>query len=427
MSSPYKTFSIQSFGCKVNFADTSSISTKLIKNGLSLVSENHIADIYILNTCSVTENADKKANKYINRIHSKAPSSRIIVTGCYAQLSPKTIKEIPGVDVVIGAENKFDIEKYIEIENSQSVFREDIENTKNFDVTYSLSERTRSFVKIHDGCNYSCTYCTIPNARGRSRSETISKTIKEIKKIVNTGVKEIVLSGINVGDFGSNDENLFKLLLEIEKIDKLQRYRISSIEPNLLTDEIIDLISKSDKLLPHLHIPLQSGSDKILKLMKRRYNSTDYYELINRIVKKIPDICIGVDVIVGFPMETKKDFMDTYDFLMKINASYFHVFSYSERDNTEAQKMKNKVRKEDIISRRKQLQKLSNYKNKKYIKNSLNTYRDVLFENYDNGYSSGLTDNYIRVHVKSENDYKNKIKKVRLLQENDFVLGEFNE
>ncbi len=427
MSSPYKTFSIQSFGCKVNFADSSFISSKLIENGLSLVKESDIADIYILNTCSVTENADKKANKYIKYINAKSPSSRIIVTGCYAQLKADEISALPGVDAVIGMESKFDIEKYIESHSSSIVYRSEISNSERFDISYSLNERTRSFVKIQDGCNYTCSYCTIPNARGKSRSQSIEKTLDNIKGIVKSGVKEIILSGINVGDFGIDNENLYQLLLELEKIKELERYRISSIEPNLLSDEIIDLISVSNKILPHLHIPLQSGSDKILKLMKRRYNSKYYFNLIDKIVKKIPNICIGVDVIVGFPNENHEDFIKTYNLLNDLKVSYLHVFSYSERKNTEAEKIKEKVSKNEIVQRRKKLQELSNSKNKNYIFENLNTFQNVLFENYENGYLSGLTENYIRVYVKSEKNHKNKIKKVKLIKNTDFVYGEMYE
>ena len=426
MGSPYKTFAVQSFGCKVNFADTSFISQKLVKLGLSNVNDSEIADIYILNTCSVTENADKKASKYIKMIHSKAPQSRIIVTGCYAQLKPELIRDIDGVDLVIGMENKLDIEKYI-LNSDENIFRNNIKSTKKFNITYSLSERTRSFIKVQDGCNYSCTYCTIPNARGISRSDSIRETIKKIKSIVKTGIKEIVLSGINVGDFGINNENLYKLLLEIEKIDDLKRYRISSIEPNLLSDEIIELLSNSSKALPHLHIPLQSGSDKILKDMKRRYKSKNYRDLIYKIKKMIPNICIGVDVIVGFPSETMEDFMKTYDFLDELDISYLHVFSYSERDNTEAEKIKKKIKSSDIKFRRTLLQKLSKQKNKKYINQNINSVQSVLFENHENGYSHGLTENYIRVYVKSDNKYKNKIKRVKLIKDEGHIIGQFYE
>ncbi len=427
MSSPYKTFSIHSFGCKVNFADASMISNKLIDSGLSFVNNNEIADIYIVNTCSVTENADNKANKCIKSINSKAPLSKIIVTGCYAQLEPDQISQIPGVDLVVGTKDKFSIEKFISEDEINNLIHSNINQARDFDVSYSASERTRTFIKIQDGCDYSCTYCTIPNARGLSRSGNIYDTVKKIKSIVDSGVKEIVLSGINVGDFGNKKENLHQLLIEIEKIDDLKRYRISSIEPNLLNDDIINLISSSDKALPHLHIPLQSGSDKVLRDMKRRYTVNDYKKLIKKLNNKIPNICIGVDVIVGFPTESDEDFIQTYDLIKRMKISYMHIFSYSKRPDTLAYNMTSIVNKNDVKYRRKMLQRLSKDKFNQHVEKNINHIQNVLFEENEDGFAQGLTENYIRVYVKSEQSLKNRIKKVKLIASDDNVIGQFCE
>ena len=424
MSSPYKTFAIKTFGCKVNFADSSMITQGLIEYGLSFVDINEMADIYIINTCSVTENADKKANQFIKSLNSKAPLSKIIITGCYAQLNAKNILNQKGVDLVIGMEDKLNIEKYFFNNFSSNIIRKDIDKTKNFDISYSLSERTRSFIKIQDGCDYSCSYCTIPNARGKSRSGTIENVLNKINLILDSGIKEIVLSGINLGDFGSSNEDLYLLLLELEKLDRLRRYRMSSIEPNLLNDDVINIFSRSKKALPHFHIPLQSGSDKVLKSMKRRYTAEDYYKLINKISLKIPNICIGVDVIVGFPIESIDDFMETYNFIENLNISYLHVFSYSKRFNTEASNIQSIVSKEEIIYRRKLLQKLSNEKYQNYINNNIGQKSKVLFEKKEDGFFEGLTENYIRVNVKSDKELKNEIKNVKIVKNDEYVLGE---
>jgi len=424
MSSPYKTFAIKTFGCKVNFADSSMITQGLVEYGLSCVDIKEIADIYIINTCSVTENADKKANQFIKSLNMKSPLSKIIITGCYAQLNSEKISQQEGVDLVIGMEDKLNIEKYLFKNLGRNIVRKNIDETSEFNISYSLSERTRSFIKIQDGCDYSCTYCTIPNARGKSRSGTIDNILNKINFILNSGIKEIVLSGINVGDFGSNDEDLYMLLLELEKLNKLHRYRISSIEPNLLNNNIINVFSKSKKALPHFHIPLQSGSNKILKAMKRRYSTIDYYKLIKKINKKIPNVCIGVDVIVGFPIETLNDFMETYNFIEGLDITYLHVFSYSKRFNTEASNIESIVSNKEIIHRRKMLQKLSNDKFKYYINKNIGSKSKVLFEKKENEFYEGLTENYIRVNVKSEKELKNKIKNVKIVRNDKFVLGE---
>lgn len=424
MSSPYLKFAYHTFGCKVNFADSCLISRELIKEGLSQVNINDQADIYILNTCSVTENADKKAQKFIKKLNFKYPQSKIIVTGCYAQLKPKEISEIKGVSKVIGINDKFNFKEYYNLINDNSITKK--LNTNKFQISYSLSERVRAFIKIQDGCDYICSYCTIPKARGKSRSGKIIEIINVIEELVNNGTKEIIMSGINIGDFGKgNNESLLDLLKAIELIEGLQRYRISSIEPNLLNDNIIYFLSKSKKALPHLHIPLQSGSDKVLKNMRRRYSVSYYKKLIDKLNKIIPNVCIGVDVIVGYPTEQEENFLETYNLLSELDISYLHVFSYSDRSDTYADGLVNKVSNEDKKYRRKLLQQLSRSKFSSYINKNLNSSKRVLFENYNNGVLDGLTENYIRVYSRGDKTLINQIKEVNLIKyKNDDVAGE---
>ena len=425
MSSPYLKFAYHTFGCKVNFADSCMISRELIEEGLSQVNINEEADIYILNTCSVTENADKKAQKFIKKLNLKYPESKIIVTGCYAELKPLEISKIKGVSKVIGLNDKFNIKEYYDLINKNTLSKE-LSNKKGFHISYSLSERVRAFIKIQDGCDYICSYCTIPKARGKSRSGKVIEIIDVIKNLVDNGTKEIILSGINIGDFGKgNNENLLDLLKEIELIENLDRYRISSIEPNLLNDKIINFLSKSKKALPHLHIPLQSGSQDILKNMRRRYNIEDYKILISKLNKIIPNICIGVDVIVGYPNETEKQFLETYELINELDISYLHVFSYSDRDNTFANGLENKVPSKVKQYRRKLLQQLSKNKFSSYIDKNLNSSKKVLFENYNDGILDGLTENYIRVYSPGEKKFINHIKEVNLINNaNNDVYGE---
>jgi len=425
MSSPYLKFAYHTFGCKVNFADSCMISRELIEEGLSQVNINEEADIYILNTCSVTENADKKAQKFIKKLNLKYPESKIIVTGCYAELKPLEISKIKGVSKVIGLNDKFNIKEYYDLINKNTLSKE-LSNKKGFHISYSLSERVRAFIKIQDGCDYICSYCTIPKARGKSRSGKVIEIIDVIKNLVDNGTKEIILSGINIGDFGKgNNENLLDLLKEIELIKNLDRYRISSIEPNLLNDKIINFLSKSKKALPHLHIPLQSGSQDILKNMRRRYNIEDYKILISKLNKIIPNICIGVDVIVGYPNETEKQFLETYELINELDISYLHVFSYSDRDNTFANGLDNKVPSKVKQYRRKLLQQLSKNKFSSYIDKNLNSSKKVLFENYNDGILDGLTENYIRVYSPGEKKFINHIKEVNLINNaNNDVYGE---
>ena len=421
MSSPFKTFSCITYGCKVNFADSSTISRELINLGYSQINKDELADIYIINTCSVTDMADRKAQKLIKKINIKSPDSKIIVTGCYAQLKPDEIVQIPGVDYVVGMNEKLDVKSYIFEKNEINVG----EINNNFNISYSTNERTRAFLKIQDGCDYSCTYCTIPNARGVSRSDTVLNTIGKIKEILSTDVKEIVLSGINIGDFGvKQNESFNQLLMELEKVYNLYRYRISSIEPNLINNTMINIFKSSNKWVKHLHIPLQSGSNKILKSMKRRYNTSEYKEKIKKLKKMFPYICIGVDVIVGFPGESDEDFNETYNFIKKLDVSYLHVFTYSRRENTKADKFLTQVDDKVKKARRIILQKLSKYKYENFVNKNINNVREVLFENYENGLLSGLSDNYMKVFVPGNKSHINSIKKVRILNNDKFIFGE---
>ena len=417
MGTPYKTFSYHTFGCKVNFADSSYIARQVIDKGLSQVSIDDYADICLINTCSVTEKADSKAKKMIRTIHNRFPETKIVVFGCYAQLKPKEISELDGVVCVVSTENKFNISDIIyedKLDDSYSI--SDINDIEKFNISYSLSERVRAFIKVQDGCDYNCSYCTIPNARGASRSLSVKNTMMELDNIISNGTKEVVLSGINIGDFGKQyNESLFDLLLQIESLEDLKRYRISSIEPNLLTDDIINLISKSNKAMPHLHIPMQSGSDKILKFMKRKYSLNDYISVINKVSDKISDVCIGVDVIVGFPGETDEDFNMTYSLLEKLNISYLHVFTYSERDNTTSQKIPAKINPSTKAIRRDKLKRLSAQKYQKFINKNIDRELNILFEKYSDGILSGWTENYIRVNVESKKNYTNQIKAIKLI------------
>ena len=397
----------KTLGCKLNYSETSSISREFVKKGYEKVSFDDASDIYVINTCSVTQNADKEFKYLVNKVKRKNPNSSVVAIGCYAQLKPKKISEIPGVDLVLGADKKFDILNYLNLEDqdNNNIHSCEINSVDFFKSSYSLGDRTRSFLKVQDGCDYKCTYCTIPQARGKSRSGTIPEILDNVKHLVASGVKEIVLTGVNIGDYGifdtktkKRETNFYELISNIDLIPDLNRVRISSIEPNLLSDEIIQFVHNSNSFVKHFHIPLQSGSDKILKLMKRRYLKNLYISRINKIKELMPDCCIGVDVIVGFPGETEEDFNETYEFLKALNISYLHVFSYSERDNTESLKINHKIPKKIRAIRSQILRKLSDKKKMNFYKSNINQIRPVLFEskNYD-GYIYGYTDNYIRV------------------------------
>ena len=408
----------KTLGCKLNFSETSTISREFTKNGYEKVDFNKKSDIYVINTCSVTQNADKEFKYLVNKTKKNNPNAYVVAIGCFAQLKPKEISSIDGVDLVLGADKKFDILNYLEFDKkiSQNYHSCEISNVDKFKPSYSFGDRSRSFLKIQDGCDYQCSYCTIPLARGKSRSPSVNSVIDSIKVLIDKGVQEVVLTGVNIGDFGINENvksrknNFFDLLNQISKINDLKRLRISSIEPNLLNNDIIDLVSECEKILPHFHIPLQSGSDKILRLMKRRYMRNVYEKRFDYIKKRIPQACIGSDVIVGFPGEDELEFTETYNFLKSIDISYLHVFSYSERSNTKSVLIDNKVSKNQKNKRSKLLRELSNSKKLKFYKKNIKNYHNVLFENENkNGYIYGYTENYIRVKSLWSNSKKNKI------------------
>lgn len=418
MSTQSKRVAFHTMGCKLNFSETSTIKRDFLSRGFTDVNFSDIADIYVLNTCSVTENANKEARKLIRQAKRKNPFSSIVAIGCYAQLNPDEISQTDGVDLVLGAEQKFDILDHldlIDIDQRSKKVHSNINKANFFIPSFSSNDRTRSYLKIQDGCDYKCTFCTIPLARGFSRSNSIDKTVSLAKKVEQAGAKEIVLTGVNIGDFGKRQkESFLDLIRSLDKLTKVERFRISSIEPNLLSTDIIDFCNESDKFMPHFHIPLQSGSNKILRLMKRRYDTDLYKRRIEYIKSLMPDTCLGVDVIVGFPGETDSDFDDTYQFLQSIDVSYFHVFTYSERSNTLAANYKNKVPMKIRSKRSKELHRLSDIKKSFFHNSFLGASRNVLFENSFNGKAFGHTDNYIPISVKSSEDLKNKIKKVKI-------------
>ena len=428
MSTIPKTIAFHTLGCKTNYSETSSISREIIKSGFEKVGYNELADIYVLNTCSVTENANKDARKFVRKAKRNNPNATIVVIGCYAQLKPDEIGEIDGVDIVLGAKEKFNLINHLdglELNKGTKILNSKIEYVSNFKSSYSLGERTRSYLKVQDGCNYSCSFCTIPLARGKSRNDTIQNTIQVAKKIATTEVKEIVLTGINIGDYGNgSDESFSDLIKEMDSLIGIDRIRISSIEPNLLSNEIIELSASSKKLMPHFHIPLQSGSDNILKAMRRRYDTNLYSNLITNIKVKIPDVAIGVDVMVGFPGETESDFISTYNFIKKLDISYLHVFTYSERPNTDALNIDKIVSIEKRRERSKKLHLLSEQKLLKFYDQFIGQKRPVLFESIKNGLLIGHSDNYIKIRSKGSPDLINTIQNVELLyNDGQYVYG----
>ena len=411
------TVAFHTFGCKLNFSETSTISRMFKENGYQRTTLNNNPDKVIINTCSVTENADKRCIDLIKKIKKKSPSTKITVVGCYAQLKAESIIEIDGVDKVLGAKEKFDIKNYLN--NYNGYKKSNIKEVNEFHTTFSVDDRTRSFLKVQDGCNYGCSFCTIPMARGRSRSSSNQEVINNINSLIKRGSKEIILSGINIGDYGivegKRKFTFYSLIKEINEIKTDVRFRISSIEPNLLSDEIIDLVHSSDKFVNHFHIPLQSGNNKILKNMSRRYNTALYSDRINRIKSKMPDACIGCDVIVGFPGESDRDFLETFEFIKKRDIDYLHVFQYSERNNTRAVNIKDVISKPIRIKRSKMLRILSEKKRRNFYNNNLSLTKEIIIENgKDQKYLYGYTDNYVRVKVKRDNKIIGKIKKVYL-------------
>ncbi|MEJ6682319.1 MAG: tRNA (N(6)-L-threonylcarbamoyladenosine(37)-C(2))-methylthiotransferase MtaB [Flavobacteriales bacterium] len=419
----YGKIAYHTLGCKLNFSETSTIAKELTDAGYARVNFDETPDVYVINTCSVTEHADKKCRNIVRRALAINPKAFIAVIGCYAQLKPKEISEIPGVDIVLGANEKFNVKEYLKnIEKRQhgEFHVEAIKKTKDFVASLSEGDRTRCFLKIQDGCNYFCSFCTIPLARGKSRSSSVAKTMVEAKKAAQTDAKEIVLTGVNIGDFGTaNDESFLELINELDTLKSIERLRISSIEPNLLTDEIIKFCASSEKFVPHFHIPLQSGSDTILTSMRRRYKTDLYSNRIQLIKQLMPECSIGVDVIVGFPGETDEEFEKTFDFLHSLPISYLHVFSYSERPNTTAVRKTDVVPKAIRLERSKRLRILSSKKQRAFYQSFDSQEFKVLFESDNHeGFIRGFTENYLKVQIPYSEKLVNQIIAVKLMDLN---------
>lgn len=429
-----KKVAFYTLGCKLNYSETSTISRKFEEKGYQKVDFTNTPDIFIINTCSVTENADKKCHKVVREARAISPNAYVAIIGCYAQLKPKEISEIPGVDAVLGAAEKFRLVELLDgfvRPEKATVFASEIEEATQFNTSYSMHDRTRTFLKVQDGCDYSCSFCTIPLARGSSRSDSIQNIVATAQKIAQTDVKEIVLTGVNTGDFGiqqgERKERFIGLIKELDNVEGIERFRISSIEPNLLTDEIIEFVATAKRFVPHFHMPLQSGSNKILRLMRRRYQRELYTERVSKIKALMPHCCIGVDVIVGFPGETKEDFLETYQFLNELDMSYLHVFTYSERENTLAAEMNNSVPHKERAERSKMLHILSDKKRRAFYEQNLGRTFEVLFENdVEDGKIHGFTDNYVRVSAQYDPLLINELKKVRLtsIEANGTVAAE---
>jgi len=413
-----KTAAFYTLGCKLNFAETSTISRDLEEDGYAKIDFELGADIYVINTCSVTDQADKKCRNIVRKALKYNPNAFIIVIGCYAQLKPNEISTISGVDLVLGAQEKFNIGKYLENTSKKHkpvLLNEPIKNVKSFYPGYSVGDRTRSFFKVQDGCNYFCSFCTIPIARGKSRSGSISQTIEKAKEIGRSEVKEVVLTGINLGDFGyGTNENFFQLINELDALNGISRYRISSIEPDLLSEEIILFVNSSKKFVPHFHIPLQTGSNNLLKKMRRKYNTELYSSRIKLIKKLMPHACIGVDVIVGFPGESEQEFNKTIDYLKSLPISYLHVFTYSERANTNATKMNEVIPIEIRRKRSKQLRILSLKLKLKFYNDNIGFNGKVLFESKEDDFLIGFTENYLKVKIPFEEKIINTIQDVTI-------------
>jgi threonylcarbamoyladenosine tRNA methylthiotransferase MtaB len=426
-----KTVALHTLGCKLNFSETSTIGRLLENDGFEKRNFDEVADVYVINTCSVTDNADKECRYLVRRIQKNAPGAMVVVTGCYAQLKPKEIAEIPGVDLVLGAAEKFNIAhhlKEITKGDAAKICSCDIEDVNIFTASHSVNDRTRIFLKVQDGCDYNCSFCTIPLARGKSRSDSIDNVVLLVNEIAANGAKEVVLTGINLGDFGKGrtlqtspqggglkarkkkEETFFDLVQRLDMVEGIERFRISSIEPNLLTNDIIEFVSNSKKFMPHFHIPLQSGSNKILSQMRRRYKKELYAERVGLIKTMMPHCCVGVDVIVGFPGETEEDFEDTFNFLHSLEVSYLHVFTYSERANTLAATMKPVIPVHIRNERNKRLRNLSYQKMQYFTSQHVGQVRKVLFESQgQNGMMEGFTDNYIKITTPYTATWQNSI------------------
>ena len=434
------TVALTTLGCKLNFSETSTISRQFKNVGYSVVKFDQFSDIYVINTCSVTENADKQFKSYVSRALKINQDAFIIAIGCYAQLKPEELANVNGVDLVLGSKEKFKILDYLnDFKKNQSgkIHSCEISETNFYRSSFSIGDRTRSFLKVQDGCDYKCTYCTIPLARGISRSDKLDNILRAAKEISNSGIKEIVLTGVNIGDYGKgefgnkNHKNTFlELVTALDKVDGISRVRISSIEPNLLSNDIINFVSNSKKFVPHFHIPMQSGSDTILKLMKRRYLSKLYRDRINHVKQVMPNACIGADVIVGFPGETEEEFMETYNFIKSLDLSYLHVFTYSERDNTEAVGLNNVVPSNIRSKRSKLLRALSVQLKRKFYMSQLGTIKNVLFEPENrNGFIYGFSNNYVRIKTPWRSSIKDKIIPFKLqnISDDGLVTGEVSK
>ncbi len=415
-----RSVAFHTLGCKLNFSETSTLSRLLENEGFEKKDFDDMADVYVINTCSVTDNADKECRQIVRRIQRKAPESLVVITGCYAQLKPEQIASIQGVDLVLGAAEKFNIAQHLKEltkNDSAKICSCDIADVSGFNSSFSINDRTRTFLKVQDGCDYNCSFCTIPMARGKSRSDTINNVVNNVEELAASGVKEIVLTGVNLGDFGKgpdgnkkHEENFYELVKALENVNGIKRYRISSIEPNLLTNEIIEMVANSDKFMPHFHIPLQSGSNEVLGLMRRRYKRELYAERVQLIKTLMPHCAIGVDVIVGFPGETDAHFQETFEFLHGLDISYLHVFTYSERDNTLAVEMNNVVPINVRHERNKKLRNLSYMKMSEHTRLHIGQTRKVLFEaNTKSGMMEGYTDNYIKITAPYKTEWVNEI------------------
>ena len=419
----YKKVAFYTLGCKLNFSETSTISRLFDDAGFAKVDFEETPDIYIINTCSVTDNADKKCRQLVKRAMKINPEAFVAIIGCYAQLKPEEIGKIPGVDIVLGANEKFNLIEHIDALQSKQdqaiLSYTSIKETTEFIPSFSYGDRTRSFLKVQDGCDYFCTFCTIPLARGKSRNASIVETIIEAEKIAQTDIKEVVLTGVNIGDFGQGgDENFFQLVQALDQVEGIDRFRISSIEPNLLSNEIISFcLNDAQRFVPHFHVPLQSGNDRLLKAMRRKYERSLYAERVSSIKALRADACIGVDVIVGFPGETDEEFMDTIDFLKDLDISYLHVFTYSERANTTAVKLGNPVPMAVRRERSKMLHILSDKKKRAFYEQNIGTERTVLFEHEeDEGVMYGFTENYVKVKLPYDAEMANAFRKVKLTE-----------
>jgi threonylcarbamoyladenosine tRNA methylthiotransferase MtaB len=434
---PRKNVAFYTLGCKLNFSETSTIARSFKNEGFNRVDFSEAADLYVINTCSVTENADKRFKTIVKQAQKINPKAFIVAVGCYAQLKPRELAEVNGVDLVLGATEKFKITDYLN-DLTKNDFGEvhscNIDEADFYVGSYSVGDRTRAFLKVQDGCDYKCTYCTIPLARGVSRSDTLSNVLKNAKEISEQNIKEIVLTGVNIGDYGkgefankTHEHTFFELVQALDNVEGIERLRISSIEPNLLKNETIEFVSRSKSFVPHFHVPLQSGHNDILKLMKRRYLRELYVERILKIKEVMPHACIGVDVIVGFPGETDDHFLETYNFLNALDVSYLHVFTYSERDNTEAIDLNGIVPKNVRAKRSKMLRGLSTKKRRAFYESQIDSERTVLFESENkDGFIHGFTENYIKVKAPWNPELVNTLHNIKLIEIDDDGLVRFN-